>query len=430
MEHMPWLVLGLLVLLASGIPIYAALGVLGAVAIYVALPAPVPSIVASQAWNQTNSFILTAIPLFVFMGELLLRSGVTEEGYRALHRWLGRVPGGLAHANIAACSVFAAACGSSSATTASVGGVSLPEMLKRGYDRPLSFGSIAAGGTLGILIPPSICMILFGALTGISIGKLYVAGVVPGMMLSALFMVYIALAAWRRPHLVPRSTEPFSLGVAIRSSLGILPVVALIVAVLGSLYLGVATPTEAAALGASGALVVAACRRRLAVRMVAQSAIATVHVTSMLLLIVVASTTIHFVLIRLGVPSALVDMVEEQRLSANLVLVLVIAVVTLAGMLIDPISMMVMVLPTLAPVLTAVNVDLIWFGVVMVVLVEAALLTPPMALNIFVVRGLDPSASTWEVARGTLPFVVMMYLLIGMLFIFPALALWLPAKMF
>lgn len=430
MEHLWWLLLGLLALLALGIPIYAALGVLGAAAIYIALPVPVPSILASQAWNQTNNFILTAIPLFVFMGELLLHSGVTEEGYRALHRWLGRVPGGLAHANIAACSVFAAACGSSSATTASVGSVSLPEMLKRGYDRSLSFGSIAAGGTLGILIPPSICMILFGALTGVSIGKLYMAGIVPGLALSSLFMLYIAFAAWRRPHVVPRSTEPFSLAAAIKASLGIIPVFLLIVAVLGSLYAGVATPTEAAALGASGALLVAAYRRRLTVKMVAQSAIATVHVTSMLLLIVVASTTIHFVLIRLGVPSALVGMAEEQGLSANLVLLLVIAVVTLAGMLIDPISMMVMVLPTLAPLLTAMKIDLIWFGVVMVILVEAALLTPPMALNIFVVRGLDPSASTWEVARGALPFVAMMYVLIGILFVFPALALWLPARMF
>lgn len=430
MDLLPWLLIGLLVLLAAGIPIYAGLGVLGAIFIYVALPVPVPSVVASQAWNQTNSFVLTAIPLFVFMGELLLHSGVSEEGYRALHRWLGRVPGGLAHANIATCSVFAAACGSSSATTAAVGSVSLPEMLKRGYNRPLSFGSIAAGGTLGILIPPSIPMIIFGALTGVSVGKLYMAGIVPGLALSALFMLYIAGATWRRPAFAPRSTEPFSLRAALASSVGVLPVFFLIVLVLGSLYAGVATPTEAAALGASGALIVAAWRRRLGLKVLTRSAIATAHVTSMLLLIVVASGAIHFILIRLGVPAALVALAGEHGLSANLILLLVIVVVTVAGMLIDPISIMVMVLPTLAPLLTSAGVDLVWFGVIVVILIEAALLTPPMALNIFVVRGLDPTASTLEVVRGSLPFIVMMYGLIGILFLVPGLALWLPGKMF
>ncbi len=430
MEYLPWLLIGLFVFLASGMSIYAALGVLGTVCIFAVLPVPVTSVMASQAWNQTNSFVLTAIPLFVFMGELLLHSGVSEEGYKALHGWLGRVPGGLAHANIATCSVFAAACGSSSATTAAVGSVSLPEMLKRGYKRSLSFGSIAAGGTLGILIPPSIPMILFGALTGVSVGRLYMAGIVPGLALSALFMLYIAVATWRDPTVAPRSAEPFSLTAALRSSLGVLPVFFLIVTVLGTLYAGVATPTEAAALGASGALLVAASRRRLGLKVLVKSAIATAQVTSMLLLIVVASGVIHFVLIRLGVPSALAAMAQERGLSTNLILVLVIAVVTVAGMLIDPISIMVMVLPTLAPLLTSTGVDLIWFGVIMVILIEAALLTPPMALNIFVVRGLDPTASTFEVSRGALPFLVMMYALIGILFFVPALALWLPGKMF
>jgi C4-dicarboxylate transporter DctM subunit len=430
MEQLPWLLIGLFVFLASGMSIYAALGVLGVICIYVVLPVPVPSVMASQAWNQTNSFVLTAIPLFVFMGELLLHSGVSEEGYKALHRWLGRVPGGLAHANIATCAVFAAACGSSSATTAAVGSVSLPEMLKRGYKRSLVFGSISAGGTLGILIPPSIPMILFGALTGVSVGRLYMAGIVPGLALSALFMLYIAFATWRDPAVAPPSAEAFSLTAALRSSLGVLPVFFLIVTVLGTLYAGVATPTESAALGASGSLLVAAYRRRLTLKTLVRSTIATAQVTSMLLLIVVASGVIHFILIRLGVPSALVTVAQARGLSTNVILLLVIAVVTVAGMLIDPISIMVMVLPTLAPLLTSSGVDLIWFGVIMVILIEAALLTPPMALNIFVVRGLDPTASTLEVARGAVPFIIMMYALIGILFFFPALALWLPTKMF
>ncbi len=424
-----------LVTFMFGMHVAAALGMLSLTLMLFFSDRPLWDMLGLIAWNTNTSFVLVAIPMFVLMGEILLRSGLSEQLYRSLSHWLSPLPGGLMHSNIAACATFAAVSGSSVATAATIGGVALPEFRARRYPEGMVLGSLAAGGTLGILIPPSINFIVYGVLMEESIGRLYMAGVIPGIMLAGLFMAVIFGATVLQPGLTPRErAAPWR--VRLVGLLGLVPTGALIFLVLGTIYLGVATPTEAAAFGVTGSFVLAACSRSLSFGMLRQACLASARTTAMIMLILTAAFVLQSILALLGMPYALSRTVTSWGLSPTTFLVVVIAFYLVLGMFMDSFSIMVTTIPILLPILKSMQVDLVWFGVLAVILTEAGLITPPFGLNLFVIQGLrqrvagGPSDGTIrDLYLGVLPFFGMMLVLIALLMVWPSIALWLPTTM-
>jgi tripartite ATP-independent transporter DctM subunit len=417
----------LLVLLAAGLPVAAALGVLAVVldASFSAVPLTVAA--GEIAWNTGKDFLLVAIPLFVLMGEILLRAGVAERMYGALSLWLGWLPGGLMHANIGACALFAATSGSSVATAATVGTVALPQARTFGYDERLFAGSLAAGGTLGILIPPSINIILYAVLTDSSIPRLYLAALLPGVLLALGFMVVVAVASGlgSRPTgtaEVPTRRERLA------ALVHLLPPLFIFFLVVGSIYLGWATPTEAASLGVIGALLLAAAAGRLSGSMLGRALESTVKTSTMILVIVIAAAILNFVLSAIGLTRQLTDTITGLGLSPWAMFVAMVFFYLVLGCFMETLSMMITTVPVVVPVMTALGFDPVWLGVVIIVLVEAALITPPVGLNLFVVQSLRPDGRIEEVILGVLPFLSAMLVLIGLLALVPDLALWLPRQ--
>jgi tripartite ATP-independent transporter DctM subunit len=378
--------------------------------------------------------VLVAVPLFIMMGEILVRSGISERMYRVLSYWLAPLPGGLLHSNVASCAIFAAVSGSSAATAATIGSVSLPAFRQRGYSEQLAVGSLAAGGTLGILIPPSISFIIYGVLVEESIGRLYMAGFIPGFLLAAVFMLIIGVMVKIWPRLAPRETAP-PWRLRIIGLLALLPMIALMFIVLGTIYLGVATPTEAAAFGVVAALLLTPFERRLSVRMLADTALATVRSSCMIMLIVTGAFTLSFALAILGVPAQVTAWVTGMQLSPVALVIFLILFYLLLGTFMESLSMMVTTIPILVPALKAAGVDLVWFGVIMVVLVEAALISPPEGINLYVIHGIRKSIQSeaglasgtiTDLYLGVLPFMLGMAIVLVLLVAFPDLALWLP----
>jgi tripartite ATP-independent transporter DctM subunit len=419
----------------AGLHVASTLGLLSFSMMYFFSDRPLWDMLGLLAWNTNTSFVLVAIPLFILMGEILLRSGLSEQLYRVLSLWLRPLPGGLMHSNIAACATFAAMSGSSVATAATIGSVALPSFRARGYDERLVLGSLAAGGTLGILIPPSINFIVYGVLMEVSIGKLYMAGFVPGFMLSAMFMGIIFAAAVIWPHVAPRERAA-PVGEQLRAAVGMLPTFAIIFLVLGTIYLGVATPTEAAAFGVVGAFLLAAGAGRISIGMLKAVCLSSARTTSMIMLILTGAFILNSVLALLGVPHAISQWVAASGLSPLATMVLIVVFYLVLGTFMDGFAMMVTTIPVLLPILKAMNVDLIWFGVIAVILTEAALISPPEGLNLYVIHGLRETPGTRAATRtimdvyvGVLPFFVMMILAIAILMVFPDIALWLPRTM-
>ncbi len=422
------LVVAMLLVLLIGVRIAMALGMIGMIALFFLLPLPQLSVLAERSWNSLNSFTLTAVPMFVLMGALLLRSGVTTELFDALLRWLGRLPGGIAHASVGACGVFAAVSGSSLATAATMGTVACPEMIKRGYSPRLTYGVVAAGGTLGILIPPSIAMIIYGTTVGAPITVLFIAGIIPGILLMLSLMVGVYIWAVLVPESAPRG-DIYPWSEKFRSLIGVLPFLLLIIAVLGSLYAGVATPTEAGALGAVVALILCIQRGKFSWSMLYETALETVKVTSMLLFIVVGAAILSWVFDYLRLPKTMVSVVEAADLAPWVVMGIIGLIYVILGMFIDPISMMLMTLPVTFPIVQALGFDAIWFGIALVMMIEVGLITPPVGIILFVLRGISGDVALKEIVYGVLPFVGLILLNVLMIYCFPEIVSWLPDQM-
>jgi len=418
-----------------GLHVAAALGVLSFSLMYVFSDRPLWEMLGLIAWNTNTSFVLVAIPFFILMGEILLRSGLSERLYRVLSHWLAPLPGGLMHSNIAACATFAAVSGSSVATAATIGSVALPAFRARGYNERLVLGSLAAGGTLGILIPPSINFIVYGVLMEVSIGRLYIAGILPGILLSLLFMLVIFFAALLKPGVAPRETA-VSWKTRLIGLLDMLPTSFLIFLVLGTIYLGVATPTEAAAFGVSGAFLLALLRGRVNLGMLREVFLSSVRTTAMVMLILTAAFILNSTLAILGVPYAVSKAVASWGLTPTTTLIILVVFYLFLGTFMDGFAMMVTTIPVILPILKTMNIDLVWFGVIAVILTEAALISPPEGLNLYVIHGLrqnpggeEARGTILDVYLGVLPFFLMMLMGIALIILFPQIALWLPTTM-
>lgn len=415
----------LLVLIALSLPIAAALGVLGVILDRTYGFLPLYQAAGEVAWTSSSGFLLMAIPLFILLGELMLRSGVADAMYDALAKWLGWLPGGVMHANTGACALFAATSGSSVATAATIGTVALPQIERHGYGPRLFLGTLAAGGTLGILIPPSVNMIIYGILTNSSVPKLYLAGILPGLLLAMLFMAATITISLLRPEVAGRRVS-YSWSERLRGTTGVIPPIIIFILVIGSIYGGWATPTEAAALGVVGALAIAASRGRLSIKMITEAAEATVVTTSMIMLIIIAAYFLNMILAGIGLTTRLNAFVAELGLSPTEMLIAVIIFYIILGCFMETLSMMITTIPIIAPLMFDLGFDPIWYGVLMMILIETALITPPIGLNLYVVQGVRGKGPMKDVMIGALPFVAAMALMILLLSLFPGLATWLP----
>jgi tripartite ATP-independent transporter DctM subunit len=417
-----------------GLHVASTLGLLGLSLLSIFGDRPMWDLVGLIAWNTNTSFVLVAIPLFLLMGELLLRSGESDRMYRVLAHWLSPIPGGLLHSNIAACATFSAISGSSVATAATIGSVALPAFRTRGYNERLVLGSLAGGGALGNLIPPGIAFIVYGVLMEVSIGRLYIAGIVPGLLVSLLFMAFIFGVAVIRPEWAPREPAvPFR--VMLRDLLDMVPTFALIFLCLGTIYLGVATPTEAAAFGVSGAFVLALATRKVSRRMLRSVFLSTARSTAMVMLILTAAFLLNSTFAILGIPGAISQWVTAMKLTPGTTIAMLVVLYLVLGTFMDGFSMMVTTIPVILPLLKAQHIDLVWFGVIAVMLTEAALISPPEGLNLYVIQGFrKPSegasrATIMDVYLGVTPFFLLMALGILLVILFPPLAVWLPTTM-
>ena len=419
---------------AVGLHVATALGLIGVTMMHVFSDRPLLDMLGQIAWNTNSNFVLVAVPLFVMMGEVLLYGKISERLYEVLSHWLAPIRGGLLHSNIAFSAVFGAISGSSAASAATVGAVSLPTFLARGYSERWVVGSLAAGGTLDILIPPSISMVIYGVLAEESIGRLYLAGFIPGFLLSGVFMLIIYLAARIWPGIAPREAAP-SWSVRLLGLLSLFPVFILMFLVLGTIYLGVATPTEAAAFGVVGAFALAALNGQINKQMLKDVLLTTVRTSSMIMLIVTSAFLLSFALSILGIPAQMAAWISSLQLTPVTFVILLVVFYLILGTFMEALSMMVTTVPILVPVLRSMGIDLVWFGIIMVILLEAALVSPPEGLNLYVIHGIRKSvqeeaglqAGTMvDLWLGVLPFMIGMAVVIALIIEFPQIALWLP----
>lgn len=418
----------LLILLLLGVRIGLAMGIIGMLGLILLLPRPQLPMIADRAWTSVNTFTLTAIPTFVLMGAFLIRSAITTQLFDALVCWFGRTRGGLAHSSIGAAAIFAAVSGSSLATAATLGSVAAPEMVSRGYSPRLTYGVIGAGATLGILIPPSIAMIIYGNVVGAPVTVLFIAGIIPGLLLASLFMGLVFLWSFAAPGAVPAG-QPYPLREKVVALGGVFPAVLLIVAVLGSLYAGIASPTEAGAVGAAAAFILCIVRRKLTWTGLFETALETVRVNAFIMLIVISAAIYSWVFDYLQLPRELVAAVRDADFPPWLVMTLIGAVYLALGTIIESISMMLMTLSVTFPIVTALGFDPIWFGVVLVILVEIGLVTPPVGIVLFILRGMSNDVPLSDIALGALPFVLTMLAFVAVLYAFPDIVTWLPSRM-
>ena len=419
----------LLGLIGLSVPIAASLGWLGLILQYTDSPMPLYRAISDLAWQTSTDFLLVAIPMFVMMGEILLRAGITERMYDSIVKWLGWLPGGLMHSNIGSSALFAATSGSSVATAATIGTVALPQIKKRGYNESLFLGTVAAGGTLGILIPPSINLILYGLLTNTSVPELYLAGFLPGFLLALLFMSTVIIACMLNPKWGGeklRHTWWERLG-ALPS---LLPPLGIFAVVVGSIYAGIATPTEAAALGVVAAMLLAFANGKMSLGMMRQAAEGTMRTTAMIMLIIIAAVFLNFVLSIIGLTQALTDFVTGLGWTPMQTMLMIVAVLVLIGCFMETLSMLLTMAPLITPIVVALGFDPVWFGILLMVLLETALITPPIGINLYVVQGIRQGGPMNDVIKGALPFVITMFVMLGLLLVFPSLALWLPSLVY
>lgn len=415
----------LLALIGLSVPVAAALGWLGLAAAHFFTSMPIHRAIGDIVWTNSIEFLLVAIPMFIMLGEILLRSGIATRMYEAMASWLSWLPGGLMHSNIGASALFAATSGSSVATAATIGTVAEPEMHKRNYNEPLFLGTIAAGGTLGILIPPSINLIVFGLLTNTSVSELYLAGFIPGLILAALFMATIILACLYKPAWGGDKTK-YTWSERFSNLIHLVPPIFIFLVVVGSIYAGWATPTEAASLGVVAALILAAFHGTLSFSMMKDVFRGTMRTTAIIMLIIIAAVFLNFVLTAIGLTAQLTEFIISLGLSPLGTLLLIVAFYLILGCFMETFSMLITTATIVTPIVVGMGYDPVWFGVLLMVLLETALITPPIGINLFVVQSIRSRGVLKDVMIGALPFVLTMFAMIALLIAFPQLALWLP----
>jgi tripartite ATP-independent transporter DctM subunit len=389
---------------------------------------PVGDAMAVTVWGSLSSWTLTALPLFVWMGEILFRTKLSEDMFKGLAPWLSRIPGRLLHTNIIGCTIFAAVSGSSAATCATIGKMTLPELLRRGYPEGMTIGTLAGAGTLGLLIPPSIIMIVYGVSADVSITRLFIAGVIPGLMLAGLFMGYTIVWALANPEKIPPPDATLSFREKIHASRHLIPVVALIALVLGSIYVGIATATEAAALGVVGALALSAVQGTMTAKVFTQSLMGATRLYCMIALILAGASFLTLAMGYIGLPRRLAEFIGGLGLSQLWLLFWLMVFYIILGCFLDGISMVVLTMGVILPTIVKAGIDLVWFGIFIVLVVEMAQITPPVGFNLFVLQGMTKKEITW-IARVSLPLFFLMVVAVALIYFFPGLVTWLPARM-
>lgn len=415
----------ILVLLVS-VPVAVTLAGVGIVGGLASIGWPMVESLGSVVWGTQNEYTLTAIPLFILLGELLLRSGLADSMYLSLSAWVGRLPGGLMHANMTACALFSATSGSSVATSAAVGTVALPALHERNYPLPQTLGSLAAGGTLGILIPPSIALLVYGSMTSVSIGRLFIAGIIPGILLTLFFMAWIALSSRKYTTRVGVE-DKVPLSEKLRLSRHLIPPLIVFAVVMGSIYGGLATPTESAGLGVILVLIMTVVMGRFSIAMLHQSFRQTAALTGMIALIIVGAFVLNVTLNALDVPQQLSRAVLTTGITPTEFFLTLVVFYIILGMFLEVLSMQVTTIPIVFPIAMALGIDPVWLGIFIVLMSEIALITPPVGMNIFVVQGVRRDGGpVSDVIRGVTPYVIMMVIFTFLIWYFPEIVLWLP----
>jgi len=423
-----FLMIGFLLLsLLIGSWVFVALGVTGILGLLLMNPKML-NVIAPVIWGSLRNPVLSAGPLFIFMGEIILRSGISTQTYNALSRLLGSLPGGLLHTNVVSCAAFAAISGSSVATTATIGTVAIPDQKRLGYNRRLLLGSIAASGTLGILIPPSVNMIIYGAIVEASIGRLFAGGVIPGIIMASSFMIYIGIRSIFNPSLAPRVRYPWREKLVGLKDL--IPIAILAIFIFGAIFGGVMTPTETAGVARIGALIMAIVMRRFNWKLLHESAVSALGVSCMILLVMGSASILAYAINIGGIPIKLMQWIESSQLTKLQVLILIYLIYLALGCIMDGLSMMVVTLPFILPILLALNIDLVWFGVIVIVLTEAGMITPPLGVTVYVALGLDKESTFGDVVIGILPFLCLQIGILVLLTAVPILVLFFPNLVF
>ena len=389
---------------------------------------PAGDAMAVTIWGSSSSWTLTALPLFIWMGEILFRTRLSNDMFRGLAPWVQALPGRLLHTNVIGCTIFAAVSGSSAATCATMGKMTLPELKRRGYPDAISIGSLAGAGTLGLLIPPSIIMIVYGVSADVSIAKLFMAGVLPGLLLAGLFSGYLGVWALLNPGLVPPADAPMTLVQKLHESRHLIPVVLLIAAVLGSIYTGVATATEAAGVGVLGSLVLSALQGSLSWSTFKESLMGGTRLYCMIALILAGASFLTLAMGYIGLPRHLAEWIGSLNLSPVALLTVLMLFYIVLGCFLDGISMVVLTMGVILPTVQKAGIDLLWFGIFIVLVVEMAQITPPVGFNLFVLQGMTQREIGW-LARVTLPFFFLMVLAVGLIWLFPGIVTALPSRM-
>jgi C4-dicarboxylate transporter DctM subunit len=418
----------LLFLLGSGVWVALSMIAVSAIGMLLFTTRPVGDAMATTIWGTSSSWTLTALPLFVWMGEILFRTKLSENLFKGLSPWLSKLPGGLVHVNVVGCALFAAISGSSAATVATVGKMSIPELRKRKYPEKLLLGSLAGSGTLGLLIPPSIILIIYGVTIEDSIAKLFMAGIFPGIMLAVMFMLYVIFWSILNKDLMPKSTKSFSFIEKVQGSKQLLPVIFLITAVIGSIYTGIATATEAASLGVVGALILSFFQGTLNKKTFNLSLLGATKTSCMIAFIIAGSTFLSLAMGFTGLPRNLAIWIDGMNLSPYTLLFVLTIFYIILGMFLDGISAVVLTMAIIEPMIRQAGFDMIWFGIYLVIVVEMAQITPPVGFNLFVLQGMA-NKDMGFIARSAFPLFLLMILAVIIVIIFPEIALWLPNKM-
>ncbi len=418
----------LLFFLGSGI--WVAISMIGVSTIGMMLftSRPVGDAMATTIWGTSSSWTLTALPLFVWMGEILFRTKLSENLFAGLSPWMQKLPGGLIHVNVVGCALFAAISGSSAATVATVGKMSIPELRKRKYPEKILLGSLAGSGTLGLLIPPSIILIIYGVTVQESIAKLFIAGIIPGIMIALIFMSYVMIWSLVNKKSMPKYVENFSFLEKIRKSKQLLPVIILISAVIGSIYTGVATATEAASLGVVGALILSYFQKSLTIETFKQSLLGATKTSCMIAFILAGSTFLSLAMGFTGLPRNLAIWIQNMELSPYVLIFVLMIFYIILGMFLDGISAVVLTMAIIEPMIRQAGFDMIWFGIFLVIVVEMAQITPPVGFNLFVLQGMA-NKDMGFIARSAFPLFMLMILAVILVVIFPEIALWMPQQM-
>ena len=418
----------LLIFLGSGVWVGISMIGVSTIGMLMFTSRPVGDAMATTMWSMGSSWSLTALPLFVWMGEILFRTKLSENLFKGLSPWLARLPGGLIHVNVLGCAIFAAISGSSAATVATVGKMSIPELRKRNYPENFLLGTLAGSGTLGLLIPPSIILIIYGVTVEESIAKLFIAGIIPGIGLAILFMTYVVGWSLRNKKIMPIISEDFSFLEKIKQSGQLLPVIFLIFAVIGSIYAGIATATEAASLGVLGALVLSYFQKSLTKESFSKSLLGATKTSCMIAFILAGSSFLTLAMAFTGLPKNLAVFIDTLQLSPYMLLLVLTLFYIILGMFLDGISAVVLTMAIIEPMIRQAGFDMIWFGIYLVIVVEMAQITPPVGFNLFVLQGMAKKDMGF-IARSAFPLFLLMILAVIIIIAYPKLALWLPEQM-